>query len=182
VNGITLGRLLRLWDEATGQHSTIPPELANRSVTARFSSVPVSDAVRKIFDTLPFDYVFIEDQGIIVTAVSQEVASPNPPATADAGEAEAQQVSDDVSEKADKEAPPEQVRQKPTPPPPPPIPTPFGPIPPSAVNNGFVQLPPVWGQAPGPPFFNPVPMLPPPAGAVNGPVQNDLFAPISIHQ
>src|SRR2546422_11431619 len=62
VEGITIGRLLRLWDQATGMQSSISPELADRTVSANISRLGVNAAVRKIFEKLPFDYVFIEGQ------------------------------------------------------------------------------------------------------------------------
>src|SRR6267142_2377895 len=173
VEAISIGRLLRLWDQATGMHSSIPQELANRTVSIHFSGLTVSDSVRKIFEKLPFDYVFIEGQGIVVTGPSQLGAGPEPaPVYTDV-----QQVADQPSE--------QEVRQ-PQPPaeppqPPPMIQTPFGPIPNSG-SNGVVQLPPVPGEAPPIPFFAPARPVVAPAGAPNGPAQNNLFRPISIYQ
>jgi hypothetical protein len=171
VEGTTLSRLLRLFDQATGMHSTVPPELANRTVSVRFSGLRVEDAVRKIFENLPLDYVFIGGQGIVVTGVSEEIVSTEEPAPVYEEESEetaltpAQQVP-----KLPPESPEEHV-----------IPTPFGFIWQNPGQNGLVQLPPVQGQAPGPPFFFPQQPPRPPAGAANGPVQNELFRPISIY-
>src|SRR5262245_24434658 len=70
AEAISVSRLLQLIDLATGMKSTVPPELANRNVSVRFSGLSVSDGVRKIFQGLPLDYVVIAGQGIIVTAAS----------------------------------------------------------------------------------------------------------------
>lgn len=75
----SLGRLLRLFDQATGMKSTVPPELANRNISVRFSDLTFDDAVRKIFEGQPLDYVVISGQGIIVTAVSQSITTSGPP-------------------------------------------------------------------------------------------------------
>src|SRR5579862_6480133 len=68
---ISLGRLLRLLDLATGMQSKVPADLANRNVSVKFSDLSLEDGVRKIFQGQPFDYVVIEGQGVIVTAASQ---------------------------------------------------------------------------------------------------------------
>src|SRR5438105_15692666 len=65
---ISLGRLLRLLDLATGMQSKVPADLANRNISVKFSGLSVSDGVRKMFQGKPFDYVVIEGQGVIVTA------------------------------------------------------------------------------------------------------------------
>lgn len=70
---ITLGRLLRLVDLATGMKSKVPPELANRNVSVRFSGLSLSDGVRKIFEGQPIDYFVVPGQGVIVTASSQSL-------------------------------------------------------------------------------------------------------------
>jgi len=71
VDSIPLSRLLQLVDRATGMTSKVPPELANRSMNVKFSGLELTDAVRKIFQGLPLDYVVVRGQGIIVTAASQ---------------------------------------------------------------------------------------------------------------
>jgi hypothetical protein len=72
AEAITLGRLLRLLDLATGMQSKVPPELANRSLSVRFSDLSVDAGVRKIFEGQPFDYVVMEGRGVIVTAAAQQ--------------------------------------------------------------------------------------------------------------
>jgi hypothetical protein len=73
INADTIGlaRLIRLVDLATGMKSKVPPELANRNVSVKFSGLTMANGVRKIFEGLPIDYVLIEGQGVIVTAQSQ---------------------------------------------------------------------------------------------------------------
>jgi hypothetical protein len=73
ADAVTIGRLLQLVDLATGMKSRVPPELANRNISVRFSDLSVVDGVRKMFQGQPLDYVVIEGQGIIVTAASQAV-------------------------------------------------------------------------------------------------------------
>ena len=73
---ISLGRLLRLLDVATGMQSKVPADLANRNLSVKFSGLSLEDGVRKIFQGQPFDYVMIEGQGVIVTAASQTGGAP----------------------------------------------------------------------------------------------------------
>src|SRR2546422_403015 len=68
---VSLGRLLRLLDLATGMQSKVPAELADRNISVKFSGLSVEDGVRKIFQGQPFDYVIVERQGVIVTSASQ---------------------------------------------------------------------------------------------------------------
>jgi hypothetical protein len=70
---IPLARLLRLLDMATGMKSKVPPELANRNISVKFSGLDLAAGVRKIFQGQPVDYAFIEGQGVIVTAPSQNL-------------------------------------------------------------------------------------------------------------
>ena len=74
VEAVSLGRLLRLLDWATGMTSKVPPELANRNISVRFSGLSFDDGVRKIFQGQPYDYVVIPGQGIIITSVSQTIS------------------------------------------------------------------------------------------------------------
>src|SRR5437764_10216671 len=71
AEAIPLGRLLRLLDLATGMQSKVPPDLANRNVSVKFSGLSLQDGVRKIFEGQPLDYVVVEGQRVIVTAASQ---------------------------------------------------------------------------------------------------------------
>jgi hypothetical protein len=74
AESVSLGRLLRLFDLGTGMRSTVPPALANRNISVRFSGLSLMDGIRKIFQGLPLDYVVIEGQRIIVTAESQTIS------------------------------------------------------------------------------------------------------------
>ena len=71
AENVPLGRMLRLLDFATGMTSKVPPELSNRNVSVQFSDLDVHAAVRKIFEGQKMDYIFIDGQGVFVTAVSQ---------------------------------------------------------------------------------------------------------------
>ena len=75
AEAVSLSRLLRLLDLATGMKSTVPPELANRNISVKFSGLNLTDGVRKMFQGQPLDYVVIAGQGIIVTAASQSITS-----------------------------------------------------------------------------------------------------------
>src|SRR5436190_24369735 len=68
---VSLGRLLRLLDLATGMQSKVPAELAERNISVKFSGLSLEDGVRKIFQGQPFDYVVVEGRGVIVTSASQ---------------------------------------------------------------------------------------------------------------
>jgi hypothetical protein len=74
VQTVSLGRLLRLLDLATGMQSKVPAELAERNISVKFSGLSVEDGVRKIFQGQPFDYVIVERQGVIITSASQTTA------------------------------------------------------------------------------------------------------------
>ena len=83
ADAVPLARLLRLLDSATGMTSKVPPELANRNVSVRFTGLPFDAAVRKLFEGQPLDYVLIKGKGIVVTAMAQQtaggaVAGPSP--------------------------------------------------------------------------------------------------------
>src|SRR5262245_16736796 len=89
AEAVPLGRLLRLVGEATGMESKVPPELANRNISVRFSDLSFSDAVQKIFEGQPLDYFLIEGKSITVTALAQ--SSPNAARSASAPAAPPQQ-------------------------------------------------------------------------------------------
>jgi hypothetical protein len=80
ADNISLSRLLRLLDSATGMQSKVPPELANRNLSVRFSGLSFDDAVKKIFQGQPYDYVVVRGHGIFVTAMSQGAGSEPAPA------------------------------------------------------------------------------------------------------
>jgi len=79
AESVPLARLLRLLDSATGMSSRVPPELANRNVSVRFSGLSFDAAVRKLFEGQPLDYIVISGKGIMVTAVAQATASGTSP-------------------------------------------------------------------------------------------------------
>jgi len=143
---VPLARLLRLLDMATGLKSKVPPELANRNISVKFSGLDLTEGVRKIFQGQPVDYAFIEGQGVIVTAAAQNLTGTEtvPPNNSGASQPEQQPVQ-------------EFQQQQPLPPgiqpgfqgqqQPPTLQTPFG-----AVNNPRAnpqQLPNTPFSAPG---------------------------------
>lgn len=73
ADALPLARLLRLVDQATGLKSKVPPELANRTISVKFSGLSLADGLRKIFQGQPLDYAVIQGQGIIVTGASQNL-------------------------------------------------------------------------------------------------------------
>ena len=176
ADNITLGHLLQLWDQATGMKSTAPPELVSRKLSVHFAGLNMTDAVRSIFQGQPFGYGLMQERGIIVTA---------PASDSTVNQAESVPPEDSTTPEAAQPLPPPQVqRMKPqlAPSQPTVIPTPFGPvISPDGSQPPLVQLPPVPGAPPPPPFFRPEVLPVPPAGATNGPLYNMLFGPIQIH-
>jgi hypothetical protein len=71
AESVPLGRLLKLLDAATGMTSKVPPELANRNISVRFSGLPFNVAIKKMFEGQALDYVLIGGKGITVTSVAQ---------------------------------------------------------------------------------------------------------------
>ncbi len=78
AEAVPLSRLLRLLDLATGMQSQVPPELANRNISVKFSDLTLDDGVRKLFQGQPLDYVVIPGRGIIVTSASQSGSTTEP--------------------------------------------------------------------------------------------------------
>jgi hypothetical protein len=175
ADSIALGSLLRLWDQATGMQSTVPPELVNVNLSVRFTGLSVNEAARKIFNGQPFDYVLIEGQGIVVIARSQNDSGPE---QVPAGNNVPQVIDQPVLQE-----PPKPTAQPPQPQPTI-IQTPFGPlvIPSGKQQTVPIDLPPVLGAPPQPSFFAPPVPITPPAGVANGPPQNNLFGPLPIYQ
>jgi hypothetical protein len=67
VQSMPLGRVISLLDRAMGLTSTVKPELANRSISVRFTNLGLKEAVHKIFEGQPINYMFVEGKGIRVT-------------------------------------------------------------------------------------------------------------------
>lgn len=80
AESVPLARLLRLLDLATGMTSRVPPELANRNVSVRFSNLSIDEAILKIFEGQPLDFVVFPGKSIRVTSSSQTVLADNTPA------------------------------------------------------------------------------------------------------
>jgi hypothetical protein len=68
---VPIGRLLQLLDRAVGMKSEVKPELTNRLVSVRFTNLELKDAVYKIFQGQPLNYLLIEGKGIRVTDAAQ---------------------------------------------------------------------------------------------------------------
>lgn len=75
AQSVPLGQLLTLLDRAMGLTSQVKPELANRTVSVRFSDLELRDAVQKIFEGQPLNYMLIEGKGIRVTDLALSNAS-----------------------------------------------------------------------------------------------------------
>lgn len=179
ADDITLIELFRLWDQATGMHSTVPLDLEGLKLSVRFTGLEVNDALRRIADGQQFGYILAADQVILTPREPVESAtSPESDGTL------LPPTDNEISGEANESSVAQVQRLKPEPLPPPEptyIPTPFGPIVSPSWNRPFVQLPPV-DVAPPPPFFAPEYPPPPPAGTPNGPVQNNLFGPLPVYR
>lgn len=66
ANAVALGRFLTLFDKAMGLKSEVKPELANQNVSVQFTDLNFNDAVRKIFQGQPLNYVVVQGKGIRV--------------------------------------------------------------------------------------------------------------------
>jgi len=178
ADNITLGRLLSLWDKATGMQSTAPPELAGRALSVHFTGLGEDDAVQAMFLGQPFGYAFVQGQGIVVTslpAVSSVAEVPlGPPPVAvppDMGAIPA--VPEMQNPQIERMKPGYAVPEQPVTV----TPSPFGPIvTPAGSEPPVVQLPPVPNAPPPPPFFRPDV----PSGAPNTTAHDMLFAPLSV--
>lgn len=71
AQAIPLGRFLTLFDKAMGMKSEVKPGLENRNVSVQFTNLDFHDAVRKIFQGQPLNYIVIEGKGIRVTDLAQ---------------------------------------------------------------------------------------------------------------
>jgi len=186
AEAISLGRLLQLVDQATGMKSKVPPELAIRSISVKFSGLNLDDGFRKIFQGLPLDYVVITGKGIIVTAASQTAASPgdsspqpyNPPPAVQPGDQPF--VQDFPPPQAMPFQPPQQQQQAQ----PPMVQTPFGPIPnpraqqvPGAIPTQQNPLFPQPGQSLGQPIVQPQPGLGIPGAQIGSPTPFGTASP-----
>ena len=67
AQAVSLGRLMGMFDKAMGLKSDVKPEFANQNISVQFSNLGFNDAVKKIFQGQPFNYIVIEGKGIKVT-------------------------------------------------------------------------------------------------------------------
>ncbi len=75
AEAVALGRLLNLFDRVAGTESTVPAQLENRNVSVQFQGLDLGQAVRKIFEGLPLDYVVLEPGQIVVTAEAETLTA-----------------------------------------------------------------------------------------------------------
>ena len=71
AQAVPLGRFLAMFDKAMGLKSEVKPGLENRNMSVQFSGLIFNDAVRKIFQGQPYNYVVIQGKGIRVTDLAQ---------------------------------------------------------------------------------------------------------------
>lgn len=70
VQSMPLSRLLSLLDRAMGLTSTVKPELSSRTISVRFAGLELKEAIHKIFEGQPYNYMFIEGKGIRIMDVA----------------------------------------------------------------------------------------------------------------
>jgi hypothetical protein len=66
VQNMPLSRMLSLLDRAMGLSSTVKPELSNQAISVRFTGLGLKEAVHKIFEGQPYNYMYVEGKGIRV--------------------------------------------------------------------------------------------------------------------
>ena len=84
AQSVPLGQLLSLLDQATGMTSQVNPDLAGRVLSVRFSDLQLREAVRKIFEGQPLNYILIEGKGISVTDIALTGTSTSTPISSSA--------------------------------------------------------------------------------------------------
>jgi hypothetical protein len=82
AEAVPLGRLLSLWDKAWSNEtsSTVKPELANQNISVQFVGLPFEDAVQKIFQGQPLNYIVV-GRGIRVTERAAAMTGTSSPIT-----------------------------------------------------------------------------------------------------
>jgi len=89
AQSVPLGRLLEMFDKAVGLSSNVKPELASTNISVQFTDLDVNEAVRKIFEGQPFNYLMIQGKGITVTDRALRVAAtPAPIASSPFGDSQ----------------------------------------------------------------------------------------------
>src|SRR5215831_17707738 len=79
ADNVPLGDLLRLWDQATGMQSSVPPELSEYKLTVHFTDLNINDAVRRMFVGQSFGYGLMEGRGVVVTGPATDLAETEAP-------------------------------------------------------------------------------------------------------
>ncbi len=80
AQAVPLGRFLALFDRAMGLKSEVKPGLENRNLSVQFAGLNFNDAVRKIFQGQPYNYMVIQGKGIRVTDLAQGGGTDSAPA------------------------------------------------------------------------------------------------------
>ncbi len=75
AQAVPLGRFLMLLDKAMGLKSEVKAGLENRNISVQFTDLDFHDAVRKIFQGQPLNYLVVEGKGIRVTDLAQQGAT-----------------------------------------------------------------------------------------------------------
>jgi len=75
AQAVPLGRFLKLFDRAMGLNSEVKAGLENQNISVQFTDLTFNDAIRKIFQGQPLNYVVIDGKGIKVTDRAQSGAS-----------------------------------------------------------------------------------------------------------
>jgi len=70
AQAVPLGRFLAMFDKAMGLKSEVKPGLENRNVSVQFAGLNFNDAIHKIFQGQPYNYVVIQGKGIKVLDIA----------------------------------------------------------------------------------------------------------------
>jgi hypothetical protein len=75
AEAVSLRRLLGLLDRIAGTESTVPANLAERTVSVQFQNLDLEEAIRKIFEGRSLDYAVLGDGRVIVTGEAGRLSS-----------------------------------------------------------------------------------------------------------
>jgi hypothetical protein len=81
AQAVPLGRFLAMFDKAMGLKSEVKPGLENRNVSVQFTGLNFNEAIRKIFQGQPYNYVVTQGKGIKVIDLVTSGASSGVPET-----------------------------------------------------------------------------------------------------
>jgi hypothetical protein len=75
AQAVPLGRFLALFDKAMGTKSEVGPEHQNRNVSVQLTDLNFNDAVRKIFQGQPYNYLVTQGKGIKILGLADAAAT-----------------------------------------------------------------------------------------------------------